>query len=294
MRLVTRGDLDGLSCAVIISSFEEVDDVFLVHPQQITDGEVEIEDGDILANVPYDPNCAKWFDHHLLTSTNREPPEDFNGRFGFAPSAAQLVWEYYGRDPRFEHLVTETNRFDSARLTQEDILDPQGVILLGFTIDGRSGLGEFRGYFLRCCEWLKTQSIGEVLAQEEVKDRINLLRQRDDEFRAEIAEASRVEKNVVFTDLRSHDEPPIGNRFLIYVLYPQCNVSMRVHWGRGKEYLMVVVGHSIINRTCKTNLGILMSKYGGGGHVGAGSAPLALQEAAEKIAEILTVLKETG
>ena len=294
MRLITRGDLDGLACAVIITSREEIEDILLVHPQQITDGEVEIGDQDILANVPYHPNCAKWFDHHLLTTTNREPPESFEGRFGYAPSAAELVWDYYGRDPCFEHLVVETSRFDSARLTREDVLDPQGVILLGFTIDGRSGLGEFRDYFLGCCDWLKTQSIDEVLEQEEVKKRVILLRQRDEEFRRVTAASSRVEKNVVFTDLRSYDELPIGNRFLIYVLYPQCNVSMRVHWGREREYVMVVVAHSIINRTCRTNVGILMSSYGGGGHVGAGSTPLPLEQADEKIAEILTILKDTG
>lgn len=294
MRLVTRGDLDGLACAVIITSREDIDDVRLVHPQQITDGEIEISGQDILANLPYHPNCAKWFDHHLLTDTNRQPPQDFDGRFGHAPSAAELVWDYYGRDPSFEYLVAETSRFDSARLSQEDVLDPQGVILLGFTIDGRSGLGAFRDYFLKCCQWLRSLSIEEVLEQNEVRHRVAILREMDEEFKRIIGAASRVEGNVIFTDLRSFDAPPIGNRFLIYVLYPQCNVSMRVHWGPGRDSLMAVVGHSIINRTCKTNVGILMSSFGGGGHIGAGSAPLSIVRADEQITEMLAALKAVG
>lgn len=291
MRLVTRRDLDGLACAVILSHHEDIDDVLLIHPQDITDGNVEVTGGDILANVPYHPACAKWFDHHLLTSTNRQPPEEFDGAFGYAPSAAELVWKYYERDPRFEELVAETSRFDSARLTRQDVLEPQGYVLLGFTLDSRSGLGELTQYFLRCLDWLRTMPISDVLAQAQVQMRVALLREQDAVFRTALTEHSQVSTNVVFTDFRNCDPIPVGNRFLVYVLYPQCNVSLRAQWGARRESVVVSAGHSIVNRTCTTNIGVLMSGYGGGGHVGAGSAPLPAVDADRHIAAILHQLQ---
>lgn len=291
MRLVTRRDLDGLACALILSHHEEIDDLLLIHPQEITDGKVEITGEDILANVPYHPGCAKWFDHHLLTSTNRQPPESFDGAFGYAPSAAELVWKYYGKDPRFEELVTETSRFDSARLTKQDVLEPQGYVLLGFTLDSRSGLGELTQYFRRCLDWLRTGTIDEVLAQPQVQMRVSLLREQDAVFRTALTEHSQVHDNVVLTDFRPCEPIPVGNRFLVYVLYPQCNVSLRAQWGPAHESVVVSAGHSIINRTCTANIGVLMSGYGGGGHVGAGSAPLPPERADELIGAILDQLR---
>lgn len=292
MRLVTRADLDGLACAVLITSFELIDDLLLIHPQEITDRKVEITGDDILANVPYHPACAKWFDHHLLTKTNREPPKDFDGRFGYAPSAAELVWEYYGKDPRFEEMVTETNRLDSARLHEDDVLDPQGYIQLGFTLDSRSGLGEFKQYFENCIHWVKSMPIEAVLEQPDVKMRVEMMREQDREFRMILEAQSEVDKNVVITDFRPLDIQPVGNRFLIFVLHPEANVSLRVQWGPEKEFVVAAVGHSIFNRTCRTNVGVLLSRYGGGGHVGAGSTPLEVDKAEEQLAEILAELRE--
>jgi adenosylmethionine-8-amino-7-oxononanoate aminotransferase len=95
MRLVTRGDLDGLTCAVIITSCETIDEIMLVHPQDITDQRLAITSDDVLANLPYHPGCGKWFDHHLLTESNERPPAVFEGRYGLAPSAARVTFEYY-------------------------------------------------------------------------------------------------------------------------------------------------------------------------------------------------------
>ena len=176
MRLVTRGDLDGLTSAVIITMKEPIDEIRLVHPQEITDKAVEITPDDILANVPYHPSCGMWFDHHLLTDSNEKPPEIFKGRYGLAPSAARLVYDYYReRDPndealkRLETLVKETDRLDAAQLTPDDVEHPRDYILLGYTIDSRTGLGDFNTYFLHLVDWLKTMSIKEVLEQPEVQ-----------------------------------------------------------------------------------------------------------------------------
>ncbi|HYH09609.1 MAG TPA: exopolyphosphatase [Thermoanaerobaculia bacterium] len=301
MRLVTRGDLDGLTSAVIITMKEPVDDILLVHPQDITDKAVDIRPDDILSNLPYDPRCGIWFDHHLLTDSNEKPPEGFKGRYRVAPSAARLVYEYYLEqepdDPallRLARLVDETDRLDSATLTPEDVDNPRDYILLGYTIDSRTGLGAFDEYFKKLVEWLKTMSIEEVLAQPEVRERVERIRSEAVEFKTLLQRNSFQLHNVVVTDLREMHNLPAGNRFLVYNLFPEANVSLRVHWGPRHDSVIAAVGHSIFNRTCRTSVGELMSRYGGGGHRGAGTCVLPLANAADAIDEILFELQANG
>jgi nanoRNase/pAp phosphatase (c-di-AMP/oligoRNAs hydrolase) len=301
MRLVTRADLDGLTSAVVITLKEKIDEIVLVHPQDITDKRIEIRKDDILANVPYHPNAGIWFDHHLLTASNEKPPEKFNGRYRVAPSAARLVYEYYlekyPNDPdllRFSKLVDETDRLDAAMLTPDDVENPRDYILLGYTIDSRTGLGAFHDYFVKLVDWLKTIPIEKILQQPEVKARIDKIKNDQDEFRKLLKRNSFQMNNVVVTDLREIPQLPAGNRFLIYTLFPESNVSLRVHWGPSHESVIAAVGHSIFNRTCNTSVGDLMSKYGGGGHRGAGTCALPLDTAADAIDEILFELQANG
>lgn len=301
MRLVTRGDLDGLTSAVIITMKEPVDELLLVHPQDITDKTIEIRSDDILANLPYDPRCGTWFDHHLLTPSNEKPPENFQGRYRTAPSAARLVYEHYtalhpndGALLALEPLVAETDRLDSAQLTPDDVENPRDYILLGYTIDSRTGLGGFEDYFRRLVEWLKTMSIEEVLRQPEVRERVDRIRSEQADFKSLLSRNSFQLNNVVVTDLREIERLPAGNRFLVYSLFPDANVSLRVHWGPRHDSVIAAVGHSIFNRTCNTSVGDLMSRYGGGGHRGAGTCVLPLSSAAEAIDEILFELQANG
>lgn len=297
MRLVTRGDLDGLTCAVLLSLNEEIDSISLIHPQDISDGRADIRAGDIIANLPYHPGCALWFDHHLHTATPNVPPEAFRGAFAQAPSAARLVYEYYGGEeamPQFAELVRETDRLDSANLTPDDVLDPQTYIKLGFTIDGRSGLGTFERYFLHLVELLREGApIAAILEDPAVKKRTDLLESENEHFCQELRSHSRVDGNVVVTDFRDLDHTPIGNRFLVYALYPEVNVSARIHWGPNRSFPMLLLGHSIFRRTCKTNVGELASRYGGGGHRGAGSIPL-MEDPDQQIAMVIGELKANG
>ena len=301
MRLVTRGDLDGLTSAVIITLKEPIDEIALIHPQDITDKRIEIRSDDILANVPYHPDCGMWFDHHLLTDNNERPPEQFKGRWRTAQSAARLVYEYYVEkypdDPALLQLATlvdETDRLDGAQLTPDDVENPRDYILLGYTIDSRTGLGDFEAYFRKLVEWLKTMSIEEVLAQPEVRERVDRMRNESAEFRRLLERNSFRLNNVVITDLREIDRLPAGNRFLVYTLFPEANVSLRVHWGPRRDRVVAAVGHSIFNRTCNTSVGELMSRYGGGGHRGAGTCILPLDHAADAIDEILFELQANG
>lgn len=301
MRLVTRGDLDGLTSAVIITMKEQVDDVLLLHPQDITDKTAEIGPDDIIVNLPYDPRCGMWFDHHLLTSSNETPPAQYRGRHRLSASAARLVYEYYlelePADPqllRLDRLVDETDRLDAALLTPDDVDNPRDFILLGYTIDSRTGLGSFVEYFRKLTEWLKTMPIEEVLQQPEVCERVERIRGEQTDYKRLLSRNSFQVNNVVVTDLREIERLPAGNRFLVYSLFPEANVSLRVHWGPRHDTVVAAVGHSIFNRTCNTSVGELMSRFGGGGHRGAGTCVLPLQHAADAIDEILFELQANG
>lgn len=296
MRIVTRGDLDGLTCAVLIGLNEGIDDVLLTHPQEMVEGRVDIESTDIIANLPYREGCLKWFDHHQHT-VNLAPPGEFDGAFERAPSAARLVYEYYGGEakmPQFAELVLQTDRLDSANLTLDDILDPQEYIKLGFTIDGRSGLGAFEGYFFTLMSLLmRNTPIDDILFHPQVRERTQRLEEEDIGLHTALQEHSTVQGNVVLTDFRPLERIPAGNRFLVYALFPNVNVSARVQWGPKKAFAMLTLGHSILQRTCKTNVGELAARYGGGGHQGAGSIKL-VEDADYQISMIMAELQANG
>lgn len=298
MRLVTRGDLDGLACAVLLTTCEDIEEIQLAHPQDITDKRLHVDEGDILANLPYHPACGKWFDHHLLTASNEKPPEGFAGRHALAPSAARVVYDHYIAEhpelERYDHLLDQTDRLDSAQLTIDDVLSPKGYVLLGFTLDPRSGLGSWESYFRSLLEHVKTSPIEEVLARPEVAERVARMRAQDQEFRRLTREHSRLEGNVVVSDFRSLEKPPVGNRFLVYTLFPEANISLRVHRAPGPTHVAVAVGHSIFNRTSNTNVGELMSRHNGGGHKGAGTCLIRADEADRLIGELVATMRSDG
>lgn len=298
MRLVTRGDLDGLACAVIITSCEEIDEIDLVHPQDVTEKRLHVTDDDVLANLPYAKGCGKWFDHHLLTEIGIKPPEKFDGRYGLSPSAARVAYEYYmcahPQLRKYERLLAETDRLDSGHLDLDDVLDPKGIVLLGFTLDPRTGLGAYREYFSLLLDALKTKPVEEILELPEVQERIERMRASDAEFREITAKRSRIDGKVIFTDFRDLTPPPVGNRFLVYTLFPQANVSVRVHPGPSSEQVAVAVGHSIFNRTSRTNVGRLMAAFGGGGHRGAGTCLVLTTTADDELAEMIATMKKDG
>jgi len=298
MRLVIRPDLDGLTCAVLLSQCETVDSFEFVHPQQIRDREVEIGKDDILVNVPYHPSCGMWFDNHLLTDSVSTPPQGFRGRYGQAPSAAHLVYEHYlpthPELDRYEELVRETDRLDSAQLELNDVLAPDGYTLLGFTLDPKSGLDGVQEYFLDLLPAVKTKTIQEVLDMPSVRERARQLGEQDRRFREIAVAHSTLDEGIVVTDFRSVDPLPVGNRFLIYTVFPEATVSMRIQHGRAPDTISVSVGRSIFNRTSRANIGILMSIYGGGGQAGAGACVLPEAKADTQIAEIITALKRNA
>jgi hypothetical protein len=296
MRLITRGNLDGLVSAVLISTVEDIKTIELVHPKDISDHKINITQIDIIANLPYHPDCGVWFDHHQMRENDEPPPKGFKGDHKIAPSVARVIYDYYSSDKLkpFEYLLDDTDRFDSAQLSIEDVTDPQGIILLGYTIDSRSGIGHFKGYFNRLVSWLRTMNIDEVMQQREVVERVSMLRENNAHFMKVLKESSHVEGNVVITDFRPLVNVPIGNRFLVYTLFPEANVSVRLQWGPGKAFVATTLGHSVFNRTSKSDCGEICNRYGGGGHAGAAGCTIATEHADQHIREIIQALKEAG
>ena len=295
MRLITRGDWDGLVCAVLLKEVEDIEEIKFAHPKDMQDGQVEVESKDIIANLPYGEGCTMWFDHHISEESRLEKLPEVKGRYDIAPSAARLIYEYYlAEHPKLEkygELIEATDRIDSARLTVADVIEPKGYVLLSYTIDPRTGLGKWKDYFLNMVEWLREKNLTQILSLDDVQDRATTVIRQQEACLQAFRQYSRREANMVITDFRDLDEVPPGNRFLVYALYPKANVSIRIFWGRQKEKVVVAVGHSIFNRTCEVDVGKLLRDYGGGGHRGAGTCQFDTSQADDKITELLARLR---
>lgn len=296
MRILTRGDLDGLTSSVLLTLVEKITEIRFAHPKDVQDGKVPVTSEDIVVNLPFVPGCGMWFDHHVSEERKLSEIGPFKGAFEVAPSAARVVYNFY-RHPdfeRFAELLDATDRVDAARLTKEDVADPKGWILLAYTLDPRTGLGpDFQKYFRWLVEYVKEVPVEKILKHPEVKKRCDRVLQEQDEFKRFLKKYTKLQGNVIVTDLRGVKEVPVGNRFLVYTLFPKGNVEMRIFRGhQGKT--VIAAGHSIFNRTCAVNIGKLLGSYGGGGHQGAGTCQLDPETAEVQIGEILRTLKSDG
>ncbi len=296
MRVLTRGDLDGLTASVLLSMAEKVTEIKFAHPKDVQDGKVPCDAEDIVVNLPYVKGCGLWFDHHVSEESKLQQQGEFKGRFAVAPSAARVVYDHYkGKQAEFDkyaELLKATDALDSAQLTREDVLSPKGWILLGYTLDPRTGLGpEFQKYFRWLVEYVKEVSLDKILQHPEVKKRADRVLQEMDEHRTLLQGKSKLDGPVIITDFRGVKDAPVGNRFLVYALHPTGNVEVRIFAGKGGLTMNCAIGHSIFNRTCKVNIGDLCASYGGGGHQGAGTCQLAHDKFDKQFAEILAKLK---
>lgn len=291
MRIVTRADFDGVVCAVLLCDAEEIDEpVNWVEPNEMQKGKVAVRKGDIVANLPYHPDCSLWFDHHY---TNRNVG-DFKGSFKIAPSAAGLIFDYYrGSFERdYTELVRQADKIDAADLSQEEVRHPEShpYILLSMTISSYNKSDE--PYWNRLIDLLRTEDIDGTMADPEVRERCEEVVRRNREYEAHLMANTRMEGVVAVTDLRSFAEAPTGNRFLVYSLFPDAVVHVRIRYSPEEpDKVIVNVGHSIFNRNCNVNVGLLLSRYGGGGHAGAGSCTLDPEEAETAVADIVETLK---
>jgi len=300
MRLVTRSDFDGLVCAVLLKYMGLIDEYKFAHPKDLQDGLVEVTENDILTNVPYVQGCGMWFDHHS-SEAERLGDIRFTGASRIAPSCARVVWDYYGGHDKFPHtfdvMMEAVDRVDSGSLTAEEVLHPTGWILLGMIMDPRTGLGRYRDYrisnyqlMLDMIDYCAEKPVDDILALPDVQERTERYFAQQKRFEEMLLRCTTVHKNVIVTDLRNEEEIFTGNRFTVYSLFPQSNVSVLVIWGLKKQNVVLTVGYSILNRTCTVDVGSLMLKYGGGGHKKVGTCQVPTEKAEAALAEIVTAL----
>ena len=300
MRLLTRSDFDGLACGAILVYLGLIDDWKFVHPKDIQDGLVEATDNDILANIPYIKGCKLWFDHHSSESERMGKNAFFEGVSRIAPSCARVVYDYYGGDAklgRFAEMIRYVDKVDSGELSSDEILNPRGWVLLGFIMDPRTGLGRFRNITISNYDLMKEQAkacaekaIEHILAMPDVKERLDVYNEQTGLFKEMIAKNAKIQGKTLIVDLRGVETIYAGNRFLIYTLYPEQNISLWIVDGRNKANAVITVGYSIINRSATVDIGSLLLHYGGGGHHQVGTCQVPYEDADRVIAEILAKL----
>lgn len=305
MRLLTRSDFDGLACAVLLKDVGLISKYKFVHPKDIQDGKVEVTENDVLANVPYVPGCGLWFDHHTSEQARLQDLGEFDGCYREAPSCARVIWDFYDGyntfDAHFTDLMTAVDKSDSGDLNAEDIESPRDWILLSYIMDPRTGLGRYRDYRISnyqlmedLVEQCRNRTIGEILLLPDVQERVKRYYEQTGLFRAMIRKRARQEENVVVIDLREQTEIYSGNRFVVYTMFPDANISLQVMWGMNNQNVVITCGHSVTNRTSKTNVGNLMLKYGGGGHRQVGTCQVPAEDAERVMQELLEIIKNDG
>lgn len=298
-RLVTRSDFDGLVCAALLKELDMIDDIKFVHPKDMQDGKIDISDKDITTNLPYVEGVYLAFDHHLSETIRNEGQKDNHIIDPDAPSASRVLYNYYGGEKRFsarwDEILVAVDKADSAQFTKEEILNPDGWNLLNYLMDPRTGLGRFRNFrisnynlMMELIDKCKDHTIKEIMEFPDVKERVDMYFTLQEKFIDQIKRCTVVYKNLVVLDLRNEEIIYPGNRFMIYALFPESNISIHVLWGLQKQNTVFATGKSILNRTSNTNIGELMLQYGGGGHQNAGTC----QIENEKAEEVLKVLIE--
>ena len=302
-RLVTRSDFDGLACAMMLRELDLIDDIKFVHPKDVQDGKVELSARDITTNLPYDPRVSIAFDHHE-SEVDRLKAQETGGKLIIDPkarSAARVVYDYYGGKETFprvsEELMAAVDKGDSADFTVDEILNPKGWVLLHYLMDPRTGLGRFRNFrisnydlMMQLISFCMNASIDEILELPDVKERVDLYFEQAEAFKAQLKRIARIEGKVVVLDLRNEEIIHAGNRFMIYALYPEAQISVHVAWGFHKQNTAVMIGKSIVNKASQVNIGDLCLRYGGGGHFNAGTCQLENDTVDQQLPEIIAAL----
>ena len=302
-RLVTRSDFDGLACAMMLKSLGMINDIKFVHPKDVQDGKIELSKNDITTNLPYDPRVEIAFDHHE-SEIDRLKATETNGKLIIDPnarSAARVVYDYYGGKETFptlsDELLTAVDKGDSADFTIDEILNPSGWVLLHYLMDARTGLGRFHNFrisnydlMMQLIDYCMDHSVDEILELPDVKERVDLYFEQAELFKEQLLKIAKVYDKVVVLDLRDQEVIYAGNRFMIYALFPDTQISIHVAWGFKKQNTAVMIGKSIVNKASDADIGALCLKYGGGGHKNAGTCQLDNDTVDAQLPEIINAL----
>ncbi|MBP7867309.1 MAG: exopolyphosphatase [Acidobacteria bacterium] len=306
MRLLTRSDFDGLVCGVLLAEAGVIDSYHFVHPKDVQDGLVQVTANDVLTNVPFIPGCGLWFDHHSSEMERLKLMKEhhFRGTSAPSPSCARLVYNYFGGRERFRKfdesgLMDAVDRSDSGQVTMEEVMNPRGWMLVSFIMDARTGLDRYSDYRITIQELMKdmirycrTLPVDQVLKVPDVQERVTRYFEQEKAYEEMIRSCAAALGNVLLIDLHDVKEIVSGNRFKEYVLFPGQNVSLRVLWGRGRLRMVFSCGHSIFNRTCRTDVGSLLLKYGGGGHKMVGTCQVPAERWETVRDELIGALRE--
>lgn len=304
-RLVTRSDFDGLVCAVLLKELELIDDILFVHPKDMQDGKIAITPKDITTNLPYVSEAHLVFDHHESETVRNQGERTNHIIEAHAPSAARVVYNYYGGQARFprvsEEMMMAVDKADSAQYSKEDILEPQNWVLLNYLMDSRTGLGRFREFrisnytlMMHLIDYCRDHSIEEILNLSDVQERVDLYFEHAARAREQITRCATQHGNLVVLDLRQEETIWAVNRFMIYALFPTANISIHVMWGVQKQNTVFATGKSILDRGSKTHVGNLMLEYGGGGHAAAGTCQIANDQAAQVLEQLIARITAEG
>ena len=304
-RLITRSDFDGLVCAVLLNEMNLIDEIKFVHPKDMQDGHIDVSDRDITTNLPYVPGAHLAFDHHL-SETLRNTGKRRNHIIEVdAPSAARVVYNHYGAKAAFPRITDEmmqaVDKADSAQFSREEILEPSGWVLLNYLMDARTGLGRFRDFrisnyalMMDLIEYCRDHTIEQILALPDVQERVHIYFDHAERAKAQIQRCATVHGNLVVLDLRGEDTIWATNRFTVYALFPQANMSIHVMWGVQRQNTVLATGKSILDRSSKTNVGELMLSYGGGGHLAAGTCQIANDQADSVLRKLIKRINADG
>lgn len=300
MRLITRSDFDGLVCGALLKEAGIIDSWKFAHPKDLQDGLVEVNENDCLSNVPFVDGCGLWFDHHSSEHERLELTGKYKGESRLTPSCARIIYEYYGgqqRFPQFDEMMEAVDKVDSGNLTVEEVLNPKGWILIGFLMDPRTGLGRWREFTIsnyqlmeKLIDACRTMTTEEILNLSDVRERIEVYFEQAEKFKEMVAKYTKVDGNLIISDLRGVDPIYSGNRFMIYSMYPEQNISAWIVNGRGGHGCSAAVGYSIINKTATLDVGALMLKYGGGGHRKVGTCQFSDETMGTELPKMLAEL----
>ncbi|MFM7469499.1 MAG: exopolyphosphatase, partial [Vampirovibrionales bacterium] len=293
----------GLVCGVLLKHLSLIDDILFVHPKDMQDGKIVITENDITTNLPYVPGVGVAFDHHLSETIRNTDKKDNHIIIPSAPSAARVVWEYYGGHDTFpkswDEMMVAVDKGDSAQFTVDEILTPEKWVLLNYLMDSRTGLGRFHNFtisnyqlMMKLIDLCKDHSIEYIMQDPDVQERVKLYFEHQEQFKAQVLRCATTYDNVIVLDLRDEEVIWSGNRFMIYALYPQCNVSIHCIWGLRKQNTVFATGKSIVNRSSQANIGEIMLSYGGGGHENAGTCQVPNESSQEHLLDIVHRLKD--
>lgn len=304
-RLVTRSDFDGLVCAVLLKHLNMLDDILFVHPKDMQDGKVAITNKDITTNLPYVDGVNLAFDHHFSETVRNKDQKENHIIDPKAMSAARVVYDHFGGaatfPSRWNRMMDEVDKADAAQFSKDEILNPKEWVLLNYLMDPRTGLGRFRNFrisnynlMMDLIDYCKDHDIDDIMKMPDVQERVELYNEQTELFKEQVKRCATVHKNLVVLNLKGEETIYAGNRFMIYALFPDTNISIHVMWGLKQQNTVFAVGKSILNRSSKTNIGELCLKYGGGGHENAGTCQIENDKAEEVLPELIAKINADG